>query len=172
MAKYWIYQGQIAGISDPMPPEQWPTGFTQSDGPDAPLELLYWDAEEGRVLFKPAQPGPDYTWNDGAWQPPPAPPDPDPDWQGFNDALGAAPALLLALAAHPLFPALIGRLKDLSLRAGKPWGGSDDVLVGLWNAQRPTLTDDQRGILQAAIDEHVPQVGAIVGEDGGLVVEA
>lgn len=57
---FFICDNQIAGISE-IPPQGLPANFQIVEGPNLPIELLYFDGEE--ILEKPEPPTPAHIWD-------------------------------------------------------------------------------------------------------------
>lgn len=59
MAKFWIYNNEIAGLADEG--IGLPSGFTLADGPDLPTDFLYYDGDT--IQEKPSQPSELHKWD-------------------------------------------------------------------------------------------------------------
>lgn len=84
---YWIVENQLAGSADTaLPSGQWPSGFTLVEGPDAPINSLYWDAVSEQVTAIPPQPetAGQWAWIGKEWiDVTPQPVASQTNWDGF-----------------------------------------------------------------------------------------
>ncbi|RCJ20116.1 hypothetical protein A6S26_05190 [Nostoc sp. ATCC 43529] len=96
---FFIQGDAIAGMSNAFT-DQLPTGFTLVEGPDLPLNLIYWNGR--KILPKPQQPSPEYYWDSAIneWvAPDPPTPSQIQDWDKLISLLDSSPEWGKAYAA-------------------------------------------------------------------------
>ena len=91
---YLVFDNEIAGVANTS--EGLPFGFKAVDGPDAPLENLYWDGKA--IALKPPKPNAAAYWDarTKTWKTPPVANIPSlapgsPDWNKLIESLENSP---------------------------------------------------------------------------------
>jgi hypothetical protein len=118
---FLIFDNAIAGTTTQV--EGLPNQFEAIEGPDMPLELVYWDGQA--IKLKPPQPSETAYWNPQAkeWQEPQVPVptgETEPNWTMLIDSLRNSPqwgrafaAACITLKANTAFTTLMATLSGL-----------------------------------------------------------